>query len=394
MVADDVIALSVTIDEMKEIAEFCCKWAADNGLNWNPLKSKLLKMFSQAYETHTKIGPSQQGTHQGERTGHQEPTEAADSEDEITLDGKVISRSEEADYLGLVINTRRGFVCKPTTDLLNKGRGTILMISKERWFSLKLKPRHIANIYNTYVRSILLYGSELLTHEEREPLLKVDDELIRIFLKGLLKLNSTSMATKHTKRLHLILRLPTMSMEVEHRCWSRVETWLSRTNHENEKIALHAKQSIEDVQALQTNHPLRQALHRIVHGESVVNLKDKQWHNLEVESRGSNAVTSRGVKVNITTLKGIVHCFPRFLEDPKVDPALKRVMLRWSVYKFPVRYKATPEDTIVLTKIRNTNEMNDTDYKEFIEQVRRIFNKEQEEWGLWKLHHSYVEQGQ
>lgn len=46
LVADDVIDLSATLKEMKEIANnTCCKWVVANGLTWNPLKSHLLKIL-------------------------------------------------------------------------------------------------------------------------------------------------------------------------------------------------------------------------------------------------------------------------------------------------------------------------------------------------------------
>lgn len=50
LVADDVIALSTTLDEMQAISDTCCTWAEANGLNWNPQKSQLLRMIMRARE--------------------------------------------------------------------------------------------------------------------------------------------------------------------------------------------------------------------------------------------------------------------------------------------------------------------------------------------------------
>lgn len=102
-------------------------------------------------------------------------------------------------------------------------------MAHEKWFSLVLHPKYLANIYNTYIRSLVLYGSKLLTTQERKPLEGVDDELIRTYLKGLLKLRSTNISKKHTKRLMLILRIPTLSMAVDQRFKSRVEESVYRT---------------------------------------------------------------------------------------------------------------------------------------------------------------------
>lgn len=37
----------------------------------------------------------------------------------------------------------------------------------EPWFSLALLPQHIVRLYNTYVRRIMVYGSEPLSHDDR-----------------------------------------------------------------------------------------------------------------------------------------------------------------------------------------------------------------------------------
>lgn len=44
-VVDEVIALMVSIQEMQEIADTCCKCKNSKGLNWNAIKSKLLSMI-------------------------------------------------------------------------------------------------------------------------------------------------------------------------------------------------------------------------------------------------------------------------------------------------------------------------------------------------------------
>lgn len=130
----------------------------------------------------------------------------------ITLDGKAIHNSEEADYLGMLINIRHGFICKDPKEFLSKGKSVAAMLSPEKWFSLIIHPKNIANLYQTHVRSLVLYGSELLSEAEQKPLEQVDDEQVRTFLKGLLKLKSIKLHKKHTKRLLLIFQIPTVRM--------------------------------------------------------------------------------------------------------------------------------------------------------------------------------------
>lgn len=97
----------------------------------------------------------------------------------------------------------------------------MMMITQKR-FSLSLDPSLINNLFNTHFRSLIMYGSQLLTTEERTPLDNIDDELTRMLLKGFLKLKSTTLATKHKNRLHLLLGIPTLDMEVEQRCLARI----------------------------------------------------------------------------------------------------------------------------------------------------------------------------
>lgn len=82
LVADDVIALATTLEEMQLIADTCREWVRKNGLNWNPSKSQFLRMIAQALETQ-------------ETTQRQTHTPLA--KQNITLDGTRIEESMEAD---------------------------------------------------------------------------------------------------------------------------------------------------------------------------------------------------------------------------------------------------------------------------------------------------------
>lgn len=230
-------------------------------------------------------------------------------------------------------------MCKDVLELKAKGMKAVYTLKSQKWFSLGLNPKFIATIYDTYVRSIVVYGSELLSSEERRSLLELDELLIRTYLKGLLKLKSTDLAYKHEKRLQLVLRLPSMGMVMESRCMSRVEAWAKKCSCENEKAAMHARQSMADINNLQDGHPLRQALSKIEVGETERSIRDKQWKQMELDSKGANPQTIRHIHTVKSGNYGNSHQFPRFLRDPKLEPSLKRAMLRWCIYNFPVRCK-------------------------------------------------------
>lgn len=178
------------------------------------------------------------------------------------------------------INTNRGLICKRPKSLLEKGKLAVFKMSQEKWFSICLPPKHLPNIYDTYVRSLVLYGSELLNRQERRPLEAFEDELVRTYLKGFLKLKSTNIAKKHTKRLMLILRIPTTGMDMDRRCLARVEEWSMRSVEESSKSQLHANQSISDIKSLQDDHPPRIALRKFETGETARDPRRRQWSQL------------------------------------------------------------------------------------------------------------------
>lgn len=88
LVADDVIALAATLDMMQAIADACCLWAEENGLNWNPTKYQLLRML-------VHLRGAQQ------RTAPRVHERAA----EMKLNNVEVKCNEEAEYLGLRIHT-------------------------------------------------------------------------------------------------------------------------------------------------------------------------------------------------------------------------------------------------------------------------------------------------
>lgn len=129
-----------------------------------------------------------------------------------------------------------------------------------------------------------------------------------------------------------------------------------------------------DVDALQDNHPLRVAKARIEAGETPSHLRKEQWKNLETVSKGNNPTTSRYINVDTIGGEGKGKKFPRFLQDGRLDPALKRTMMRWCVYKYPVRYKPTATEKEALGRIRNTDDMDENEYARWQQVMLKVFN--------------------
>lgn len=77
----------------------------------------------------------------------------------VELDGVQLAFKEVVEYLGLLL-TKSGFKGKDPEELRTKCNGALQMILNEPWYNIALQPTHIARSYQTYVRSILLYGAE------------------------------------------------------------------------------------------------------------------------------------------------------------------------------------------------------------------------------------------
>lgn len=105
----------------------------------------------------------------------------------VQLDGALLQFVDTVEYLGLQI-CKRGFIGKMSEELETKCNGDLQTLIIEPWFNLSLHPKHIARSYQTYIRSIILYGAELMGHEDRAHIYEVDEKMINRMFGKLLKL--------------------------------------------------------------------------------------------------------------------------------------------------------------------------------------------------------------
>lgn len=127
---------------MQVVTNTCCAWAKANCLNWNPLKSQLLRMITQVTEK------------QGHPTRHEQNNVPAHS---VVLDNVSVTCSDGADYLGLRINKRRGLICKDMSDMKAKGTAAVFNLTTQKWFSLCLNPKFLINLYDTSTLHVCAY---------------------------------------------------------------------------------------------------------------------------------------------------------------------------------------------------------------------------------------------
>lgn len=89
--------------------------------------------------------------------------------------------------------------------------------------------------------------------------------------------------------------------------------------------------------------PAKDRTGKIQKGGMDAALMERQWKQLYIGSRGEKESTSRHVGCKARGSNKTNTPFPRFLVGKKLDPAMKRAMVRWTIYNFPVRYKPKEE---------------------------------------------------
>lgn len=146
--------------------------------------------------------------------------------------------------------TREGFRGKDANELYSKFNAALQILLEEPWFTLALSTKHISRAYQSYVRSILLYGAELLTHSDRKTLVEVDDKMLGIFFNRLLKMGRGKLASRHVWRVQLTLGLSSLEMELDALVEGIIDAWLERRTSCNEKVANHPNESLDNVTSL------------------------------------------------------------------------------------------------------------------------------------------------
>lgn len=130
LVADDVILISNTKEEMQALLEAFTQWALKNRLDWKPAKCKVVA-------DKALIGPI------------------------FELAGQLLDVKEEAKYLGLVV-TMRGFKKTMDKDLENKAKVACTAITSQSFFGPGLPNSTLRTLFRTNLRSVLTYGVPLI----------------------------------------------------------------------------------------------------------------------------------------------------------------------------------------------------------------------------------------
>lgn len=184
--------------------------------------------------------------------------------------------------------TKLGFLGKDPEVFKEKARAALHMLVNEVWFTLYLEPKHFIREFLSHVRSVMLYGAELLTVEARAPFMAIDQKMTNLFLVKLLKLGRNKLARKHQLRLQLAFGLPTLTMDIEKNIHNCINAWIEKRTSQHRQVAHRANDSLQDITKLEAEHPLRKALsqHSPRAGREP-SYRMTDWYKLEEHSRGA-----------------------------------------------------------------------------------------------------------
>lgn len=124
--ADDVILIAHTAEEMHLLLDVFSKWAKENILEWKPSK------FTVVIDVPSILTP------------------------QLKLSGQTLKVSTEAQYLGLTI-TLVGFRKKASDELEKKARVAFSTITSQSFFDPEIPNSTLLMLYRTNVRSVLMY---------------------------------------------------------------------------------------------------------------------------------------------------------------------------------------------------------------------------------------------
>lgn len=258
LVADDAVISTEEEDGLQIALNACHSWARTNRLLWNSAQSQVLN-------TQPEAG----------------------AKDTVKLGGVNLAWADEVEYLGLRLS-KDGFLGKQLAEVEEKGRGAVHMLTNEVWFNMHLEPKFITREFISRVRSVMLYGSELLTTQAREPFLELDEKLTNLFLTKLLKIRQAKLAKKHQHRLQIALGIPTLGMDIDKAIQNRIRTWIEKRTSESKQLADRASDSLRDITKLDMDHPLCTSLNKFTpHTGMLHGYGRYEWLKMETEKRGT-----------------------------------------------------------------------------------------------------------
>lgn len=301
------------------------------------------------------------------------------STQQVHLGGVSLQWVEQVEYLGVRLS-KDGILGKDPKEVENKCKAIAHMLINEEWFSLDLELKKIVREFISRVSSILMYGAELLTHDARKPFIVADRVVSSLIFVKLLKLGGRALCNKHRLRLQIAMGLPNFDMEEDTLVKNRVATWIAKRTSTVAQISGRVNDSLKDIRQLDADHPLREAL-----GKAKPNTTDRTdvdqeaWTEIKLASKGPtpNPVDRQFVAAAAMNPQHATTRRLSFIEEPNVGGALRKAALRWSIYRFPVRYTPTPEENARLAQLPKWQDLFTELQSKTMNNLLTVYNREE-----------------
>lgn len=131
----------------------------------------------------------------------------------------------------------------------------------------------------------------------------------------------------------------------------RIATCLGHRTSRNEIVTDRSRNSIKEVLKLYRVHPLRVSLLKVRPTTKIPPYEIiRAWRSMRNDINGAKHNPVDRQLLRSHTLQSGEHDpgKPSFLEEPYVHGELRRAALLWSIYRFLVRYKPSPDNATKL----------------------------------------------
>lgn len=192
-------------------------------------------------------------------------------------------------------------------------------------------------------------------------------------------------------RVARALGIAPVEMVMEKKTEQFVAKLFRRTKETTPGVAEHAIDSIVAITNLNTTHPLAKALQVVTTEPPAARSwrvkKDRMHAELrrtQTEDRRRKKPKKGKTRVSrepeYNPLDDEEDNLMRGLVDPRWSAEMRKALLRWLIYRFPVEYKPTEQEEDQLEVIPGMNRLTEQEFSKLTELMERLVEKETTAW--------------
>lgn len=257
---------------------------------------------------------------------------------------------------------------KPQLKRLKEKAGQALAgLCNNEWLNLTIGISKIRRLYTKYVRSILIYG--LILYDETDEIHNLDVKLVQILMTKLLW-TGRKISDKHMTRLFVAIRLPSLKTVTER----MAHQWILKLKETSAikiyiKIKRYALKTIKAIKVLTPEHRLQKALRC-----EVLNWDEKYILRLNDMNQESSSInTNTSIKLPTVTKKNRTISFA---DEENLCENRRRAIMRWMIYRFPIKIIPTREQAKTLSLIPNYHILTAREKRKVTKAIHEIYEKE------------------